>query len=115
MGSLSQFKNLEIDWEMAPEDAVALYLEWGNTGYGGSYENRVKSKQDYSNYFIVYNWDKKPKVYLVRRNSDGAQDLACLPIPDNVSGKFRKQHGKLKGVYKVDKDIRAWLDKELYI
>jgi len=114
MGQLRQFKDLEIDWNMAPEDAVALYLEWGNTGYGGSYENRVKSKNDYSNYFVVYNWDEDLKACLVRRNSDGAEDLACLPIPDDVSRSFRKELGTLKGVYKVDKDIRRWLEAELY-
>lgn len=114
MGQLRQFKDLEIDWEMTPEDAVALYLEWGNTGYGGSYENRVKSKNDYSNYFVVYNWDEDLKACLVRRNSDGAEDLACLLIPEQVSRSFRKEYGKLKGVYKVDPEIRSWLENELY-
>lgn len=114
MGQLRRFKDLEIDWEMTPEDAVALYLEWGNTGYGGSYENRVKSRNDFSNYFVVYNWDEKPKACLVRRNSDGAEDLACLPIPDHVSKSFRREMGALKGVYKVDGEIRRWLESELY-
>lgn len=114
MGQLRQFKDLEIDWEMSPEDAVALYLEWGNTGYGGSYENRVKSKNDYSNYFVIYNWDEHLKACLVRRNSDGAEDLACLRIPEEVSSSFRKEYGKLKGVYKVDEQIRSWLERELY-
>lgn len=114
MGQLKRFKNLEIDWEMTPEDAVALYLEWGNTGYGGSYERRVKSKDDYSNYFVVYNWDEHPKVCLVRRNSDGAEDLACLRVPDELNPEFQKEVGKLKGVYKVNKPIRNWLEDELY-
>ena len=30
MGQLRAYKDLIIDWEMTPEDAVAIYLEWGN-------------------------------------------------------------------------------------
>jgi len=114
MGQLRQFKELEIDWEMTPADAVGLYLEWGNNGYGGSYENRVKSKDDFSNYFVVYTWDEHPKVCLVRRNSDGAEDLACLMVPDKLMGAVKRDLGELKGVFPVNNEIRNWLEQELY-
>lgn len=114
MGMLKRFRDLEIDWEMEPADAVALYLEWGNTGYGGSYENRVRSKNDYSNYFVVYNWEDKPKVCLVRRNSEGAEDLACLIVPDDMGRRFQDEVGGNKGVYPLNGEIRNWLETELY-
>ncbi len=114
MGDLRQFKNLEIDWDMGPEDAVALYLEWGNSGYGGSYENRVRSSTDTTNYFIVYTWDEKPRVFLVQRNSEGAKDLASITLPENVAEDFFRENGRLKGVFRVNKGVRNWLESELY-
>jgi len=113
MSDLRQFKNLEIDWNMTPADAVALYLEWGNTGYGGSYEKRVTSKDDYSNYFMVSSWEDPPKVYLVRRNSDGAEYLAEMELPENLKVTFLKDEGSVKGVYGVNRDIRNWLEGQM--
>ena len=42
MGRLREYKDLLIDWEMTPEDAVAIYLEWGNNGYRGGYQYAVR-------------------------------------------------------------------------
>lgn len=111
---LRQFKDLEIDWNMTPADAVALYLEWGNTGYGGGYQNRVTGKDDYSNYFVVSSWDTPPKVYLVRRNSDGAEYLAEVELPENLREKFMNNEGATKGVYGVNNEIRDWLENQMY-
>jgi hypothetical protein len=42
----------EIEWEMTPEEAVKQYLEWGNTDWGsGKYV--IRSKSDYTTYFVV--------------------------------------------------------------
>lgn len=114
MGQLNEFANLEIDWEMEPADAVALYLEWGNNGYGGSYENRVKSISDVSNYFVVYNWEGGPKVCLVRRDMQGAEDLACLRPPEKLRESFIEEVGGNNGVYPINDQIRSWLETELY-
>jgi hypothetical protein len=114
MSQLNRFRNLHIDWEMEPADAVALYLEWGNNGYGGSYENRVKSKDDVSNYFVVYNWEEGPKVCLVRRTMEGAEDLACVRPPADIRRRFEQEVGGNKGVYPINGEIRTWLEQELY-
>ena len=113
MGQLQKFKNLDIDWDMTPEDAVALYLEWGNSGYRG-YESRVKGKSDHSNYFVVYSWEERPKVFLIRRDSDGTEDLATLELPKTLEKSFLKQTSGFKGVYAPTKDIKTWLKKKLY-
>ncbi len=34
----------EIDWDMTPEEAVRLYLEWGNNWVRGNYV--IRSKND---------------------------------------------------------------------
>ena len=52
MGRLREYKDLLIDWEMTPEDAVAIYLEWGNNGYRGGYQYAVRGKGDHSHYFV---------------------------------------------------------------
>jgi len=113
MKELEKFKDLEIDWDMTPEDAVALYLEWGNTGYAG-YESRVKGKSDHSYYFVVYSWGGRPCVFLMRRDSDGADILATLSLPKPLEESFKKQTGGLKGVYALTEEIKDWLKKGLY-
>jgi hypothetical protein len=62
-----------IDWDMTPEEAVTLYLEWRNNWTHGK---MVKSKNDVSHYFVVNTWDEPPKIYLIQRNSEEAVELA---------------------------------------
>ena len=46
-----------IDWDMTPENAVRVYLEWGNI-YARGDSTRVQSKDDHTIYFVVNCWDK---------------------------------------------------------
>ena len=65
----------EINWDLGPEEAVKLYLEWGNTDWGsGKYT--IRSKSDFSIYFVVNCWRKPYYIYLIRRNSEEAVELA---------------------------------------
>ncbi len=52
-----------IDWDMTPEEAVRLYLEWGNNWAGGNYV--IRSKDDTTHYFVVNTWKDTPIVYLI--------------------------------------------------
>jgi len=113
MGSLRNFKNLDIDWSMTPEDAVTMYLEWGNNCWKGD-RQPVRSKDDISTYFVVSTWGEQPMVRLVRRSSEGAEELAELVLPRDVGRDFLKDTDGLKGLYPVDSSIRRWLEKELY-
>jgi hypothetical protein len=114
MNELRQFKNLDIDWNMTPADAVALYLEWGNSGYGGGYQNRVTCKDDHSNYFVVSTWEDPPKIYLVRRCSDGAEYLAEVDMPERLKESYLQNEGAVRGVYGVNEEIRNWLENQMY-
>ena len=105
-----QLKNL-IDWDMTPEEAVTLYLEWGNNWTHG--KNFVKSKNDVSYYFVVNTWDSPPRIYLVRRNSDEAVELADIRMPEALSARFLESVGHNKGVYALNDDVRHWLKKKL--
>jgi hypothetical protein len=112
MGQLNQFRNLEIDWEMTPETAVTLYLEWGNNDWTGRHLP-VRSKADYSNYFVINTWGDEPVVYLIRRNSEEAEELAMLHLPKGLEERFREQVGGLKGVFEPTDEIKVWLKSQL--
>ena len=100
-----------IDWDMTPEEAVRLYLEWGNNWAGGNYV--IRSKQDVSHYFVVNTWELPPKIYLIRRNSEEATELAEIDIPEGLRDRFLASIGNNKGVYAVDGELRKWMLKQL--
>jgi hypothetical protein len=102
-----------IDWEMTPEEAVILYLEWGNNWTHG--KNLIRSKNDVSHYFVVNTWDDPPKVYLIRRNSEEAVEMAVIDIPDKLRDQFLESVGNNRGVYSINQELRAWLEKKLRI
>ena len=100
----------EINWNMGPEEAVRLYLEWGNNwAKGDGYV--IRSKSDYTTYFVVNCWHQPYYIYLIRRNSDEAVELAKFELPEQ----FEKDVCELKGVYALDDDIKDWLKKELNV
>lgn len=101
-----------IDWEMTPEEAVRLYLEWGNNWTRGNYV--IRSKDDVAHYFVVNTWKEKPVIYLIRRNSEEATELAEITIPDALKDKFVKENGRLKGIYSIEGEIKSWLKEKLY-
>ena len=100
-----------IDWDMTPEEAVRLYLEWGNNWARGNYV--VRSKDDVSHYFVVNTWGKTPVVYLIRRNSDQADELARIDMPQDLNERFLESIGHNRGVYSIEGDVKQWLREEL--
>ena len=101
-----------IDWEMTPEEAVTLYLEWGNNWTHG--RHLVRSKNDVSHYFVVNTWNDPPRIYLIQRNSEAAIELANIDIPKDLKERFLVSVGHNKGVYALNQEIRSWLECELY-
>ena len=97
-----------IDWDMTPEEAVRLYLEWGNNWSHSNYV--IKSKDDITHYFVLNTWDNKPVIYLVRRNSEEASELAKIDVPEDLIDDFLREK---KGVYAVEGEIREWLMEQL--
>jgi hypothetical protein len=96
-----------IDWDMTPEDAVRLYLEWGNNWSRGNFV--IKSKDDVSHYFVLNNWGDKPLIYLIRRNSEAAEELAVIEPPDSIMSNLSFK----KGVFALDSELKSWLREEL--
>jgi len=101
-----------IDWDMTPEEAVTMYLEWGNNWSHG--RNMIRSKDDVSHYFVVNSWEDPPKIFFIRRNSEEAVELATIDMPDELRNHFLEAAGGIKGVWAISDEIKAWLEKELY-
>lgn len=112
MTELKSFSNLNIDWNMCPTHAVTMYLEWGNNDWHAEHPP-VRGKSDYSTYFVVDTWATWPQVRLVRRNSDGAEELLTVALPEKLANNFLHEYGELKGIFQPTEEIRAWLQKEL--
>jgi hypothetical protein len=99
-----------INWEMTPEEAVRLYLEWGNNwARGDGYV--IRSRDDHTLYFVVNCWEKPYYIYLIKRNSDEAQEIAKFELPPE----FEKPICELKGVYAPEEDLKKWLKSELNV
>jgi hypothetical protein len=101
----------KIDWDMTPEEAVRLYLEWGNNWARGNYV--IRSKDDVAHYFVVNTWGGEPVIYLMRRNSEDASELAEIEMPENLKRVFMESVGYNRGVYAVEGEVREWLREEL--
>lgn len=102
-----------IDWEMTPEEAVRLYLEWGNNWARGNYV--VRSKDDVSHYFVVNTWKDEPVIYFIRRNSDEAVELAEIKMPGDLKKRYMLSNGRHKGVWALEGEVKSWLKKKLNI
>ncbi len=100
-----------IDWEITPEEAVRLYLEWGNNWASGNYV--IKSKDDVTHYFVVNTWGKTPIIYLIRRNSEEAVELAKIDMPEAIKARFLEVNGNFKGVFAIEGKVKDWLNKQL--
>jgi len=99
-----------VDWDMTPEEAVTLYLEWGNNW---SHGRMVRSKSDESLYFVVNTWSDPPMVYLVHRNSEAAVELAGFELPEEHRLRFLGSVARRPGVYAPDEPLKDWLRERL--
>ena len=102
-----------IDWEMTPEEAVRLYLEWGNNWASGNYV--IRSKDDVAHYFVVNTWKEAPVIYFIRRNSDEAVELAKIRMPKDLETRFLRAKGRSKGVWPLEGEVKSWLKKRLNV
>jgi hypothetical protein len=100
----------DIDWDMTPEEAIVLYLEWGNNW---SHGRMIKSRDDISHYFVLTSWEDPPRVLFIRRSTEGAEELAHIELPDPVKSRFLESIHYNKGVWGLTDDVRSWLQEHL--
>lgn len=110
--ALKDFSHTPIEWDLTPEHAVTMYLEWGNNDWNAQYAP-VRSKHDVSIYFVIDTWEQEPKIRLVRRNSEGAEDLVSFPLPAELLPEFKEEFGDLKGIFAPTDPIKDWLKTAL--
>lgn len=112
MAELKDFALCDIDWNLTPEQAVTMYLEWGNNDWNAEYPP-VRSKDDVSHYFVVDSWQDPPVVRLVRRNSENAETLFEMPLPEPLLADWRAENGGWRGIAAPTQKIKAWLKQQL--
>jgi hypothetical protein len=100
-----------VDWEMTPEEAIALHLEWGPLRSQAYYNSRDSDNETV--YFVINTWKNPPVLTLVRRKGFDSEDLGVFRLPEDLEQKFLQGIGKYKGVYAVEGEVRDWLRKEL--
>ncbi len=102
-----------VDWEMTPEEAIALHLEWGPLRSQKYYNSRDNDNETV--YFIINTWNNPPNLTLVRRKGFDSEELGNFSLPKNLEREFMLETGRNKGVYAVDGKVRDWLKKELEV
>ncbi|MCK5835990.1 MAG: hypothetical protein KAH09_01875 [Desulfobacula sp.] len=102
-----------VDWEMTPEEAIALHLEWGPLRSQSYYNSRDNDNETV--YFVINTWKKQPILTLVRRKGFDSEELGNFKLPQNLEDEFMQEIGKYKGVYAVEGKVRDWLKKELEV
>ena len=102
----------EIDWEMTPEKAVEMYLEWGSGWTRGN--DFVASDHDESLYFVIFDWES-PQATLIKRTVEGAEELAKVPVPKKLFDAAWHEDGKVPGgsVHRINKKLKEYLSTTL--
>ena len=102
-----------IDWEMTPEKAVDMYLEWGAGWVRGN--DFVSSDDDESVYFVLYDWEKPPQATLIRRTVKEVVELAKIPVPEHLFIEACEEDGKRPGgtVHRLNKSLIEWLTEKI--
>lgn len=99
-----------IDWTMTPEKAVEMYLEWGTGWVRGN--DFVSSDHDESIYFVLFDWENDPpQVTLIKRNLEGAEELAKIIVPHELFEAACKEDGYRPGgsVHTLNKELKQWV------
>lgn len=99
-----------IDWNMTPEKAVEMYLEWGTGWIRG--HDFVHSSTDESVYFVVFDWEDAPtRATLIRRTMEGAEELAKIEVPAHLFHEACREDGWRPGgtVHRPHRALKEWL------
>lgn len=102
----------EVNWDMIHEDAVTMYLEWGNNNWKDALRPPVADSDGYSIYFVVDTW-AAPKVVLMRMDKYGSTTLCEKQISEPLASQYLQSIGGLKGIHELSPEIRSWLEQEL--
>ncbi|WP_243544936.1 DVU0772 family protein [Pseudodesulfovibrio tunisiensis] len=102
----------EVNWDMIHEDAITMYLEWGNNNYRDAMRAPVTRSGEYSIYFAIDTWEE-PKVVLMRMDNYGSTVLCSKKLPPDLAADLKKDIGGIKGILELTPAIKEWLIAEL--
>jgi len=99
----------KIDWAMTQEKAIEMYLEWGTGWTRGN--DFVSYMGQESFYFVLYDWEKPHQVTLLRRTTDGCEELAKIPVPEELFQKALREDGYKPGVgvHSLNQALKQWV------
>jgi len=105
----------EINWEMTPDKAIEMYLEWGTGWIRG--HDFVSSADQESVYFVLYDWEEDPPVVtLLRRSVDEVEEIAKIEVPADLFYQAAKDDGYRVGVgvHPLNKALKEWLNNAIH-
>jgi len=99
----------KIDWDMTPEKAIEMYLEWGTGWIRG--HDFVSTMGQESFYFVLYDWLSPQRVTLIRRTTAGADEIAEVEVPEDLFMKAWKEDGDRPGVgvHSLNQELKEWV------
>lgn len=110
LNELKKNKDLinSIDWIITPEKAGVMYLEWG---LGLTRGNDFVKYNDESLYFVILDWETKPQVTLIKRNTKKIVELAKIPVPKDLFQEACEEAGNKPGgkVHPLNNTLKQWL------
>ena len=103
----------EINWDMIHEDAVTMYLEWGNNNFYDDLRRPVTMSGEYSIYLVVDTWGDSPKLVLTKMNNYGSRALCEKLLPEDLAKQFKSSIGGVRGMHEPSQEVKDWF-KALY-
>lgn len=99
----------DIDWDMTPEKAIEMYLEWG-TGWSRG-NDFVSYREQKSVYFVLFDWEIPPQVTLIQRSMAGAEEIAKIPVPGDLFTQAWQEDGDRPGVgvHPLNDRLKEWV------
>ena len=103
----------KIDWNMTQEKAIEMYLEWGTGWIRGHDFVSYMGQESY--YFVLYDWENPPQVTLLRRTTEGTEELAKVPVPDDLFRSALKDDGYKPGVgvHSLNQSLKEWICSQI--
>jgi len=99
-----------INWNITPEEAIGLHLEWGPLRNQSFYhDNSIETV-----YFCIDNWVKRPTLILCRRKGFDLFEIGKFDIPQEYIDEFNDMY-KWKGIYELSDNLKNYIKKEMGI
>lgn len=102
----------EVSWDMIHEDAVTMFLEWGNNNWRDALRPPVRGSDEYSIYFVIDTW-AEPKIVLMRMDNYGSKSLCEKRLPEDLAKSYLESIGGLRGIHELSPEVKDWLVAEL--